>query len=329
MGYPSTPEIGPEQLKEISDLRFEVLGPGVVVFRSALDVPDFVCDHIDDCAEEAHKSRWTYETTEEGKTYALNEDGFKYRPEDVPDTPVRLLEPVNPQTPPEMRDYFVNCENVIYKCLLRYIDSYPMVVGSLWWKTRGHILRYGDTGRLGWHQDNDTNYRVTGGVRYFPRGQVALRQTMGALAYFNDCVDEPSMLDGKNFCGGHLLFHYLGIDYKPQKGDIIFFPTNYVCTHGVSRMQGGVRYAYLTFFGQGGNDPSAGIHIFESADSDRWCQPVWFDNIFDDYERYCKSEYSEWFDSDLEKGLNPVHQEREILRYESTHNAEEIHDGNK
>lgn len=306
---------------EMSKYKAEILGPGVVVFRSVLNVTDKVLEHIDSCAEEAHKFRWKYEESEDGTVYALNEDGFKYRPEDVPDAPVRLLEPVNQNTPPEMHNYFVECENVIYKCLIRYIDMYPMVVGSLWWKTRGHVLRYGETGRLGWHQDNDTNYRVTGGVRYFPRGQVALRQTMGALAYFNDSVENASQLDGKNFAGGHLLFHHLGIDYAPRKGDIIFFPTNYVCTHGVSRMEGGVRYAYLTFFGQGGNDPSAGIHIFENDESTSWCQPVWFDNIFDDYEMFCKSEYSLWNDSSLEKGLNPVYQQREILRYDSTHNA--------
>lgn len=324
MGFANTPLVDDDVLAEIGSLRYEELGAGVVVFRGVLDVPDFVLSYIDSRSEEAHKNRWTYEKSEDGTEYALNEDGFKYRPEDVPDAPVRLLEPVNEGTEKEVHEYFVYCEDMIYKCLMRYIDIFPMVVGSLWWKTRGHILRYGDTGRLGWHQDNDTNYRVTGGVRYFPRGQVALRQTAGALAYFNNSVDEQLELDGTNFLGGHLLFHHLGIDYKPQHGDIIFFPTNYVCTHGVSRMHSGIRYAYLTFFGQGGNDPSAGIHIFENDESQSWCQPVWFDNIFDDYERFCKSKHSLWFDSKLEKGLNPVHQQREIMRYEQTHNAKKI-----
>jgi len=237
MKMPSTPEIGENELKEISEFIVDDLGSGIVVFRGAFNVEDDILKHIDDCAAEAHKSRWSYLTGEDGVEYGINEDGFRYRLEDVPNAPVRLLEPVNDSTGEYAVKYFTYLEDVIYKCLIRYTDMFPLLVGSLWWKTRGHVLRYEGQGILGWHQDNDTNYKVTQGVRYMPRGQVALRQTAGALAYFNDCVDSKEELDGTNFTGGHLKFAYLGIDYKPQKGDIIMFPTNYICAHGVTQVQ--------------------------------------------------------------------------------------------
>lgn len=326
---PGTPQIGEEELKEIFGFECEHLGNGVMVFRNVFNVEDFVLKHIDETAEEAHKTRWTYVTDEDGTEYGINEDGFRYRISDVPETPVRLLAPVNRSTPKEVFDYFVNLEDVIYKCLIKYIDYFPLVVGSLWWKTRGHILRYHDKGRLGIHQDCDTNYKVTEGVRYMPRGQVALRQTAGALCYFNDCVDSEEEYDGTNFVGGHLQFVHLKIDYKPRKGDIIFFPTNYICAHGVSHMTMGTRYAYLTFFGQGGTDQNVGIQIYETWESKQWCPPVWFDHIYDDYERYCKSEYSIWDkpNPDIEPGANPVFQNRCVTQYGSTHLAEKITDG--
>ena len=326
MIMPGTPVIGEKELKEISEFVFEDLGSGIVVFKNVFNVEDRILQHIDNCAAEAHRVRWTYITGDDGIEYGINEDGFRYRLEDVPNAPVRLLEPVIESTDEYATEYFTELENVIYKCLIKYIDMFPLIVGSLWWRTRGHILRYDGGGILGWHQDNDTNYKVTEGVRYMPRGQVALRQTAGALAYFNNCVDSKDELTEETFVGGHLKFTYLGIDYKPQKGDIIMFPTNYICAHGVTKMEGGTRYAYLTFFGQGGTDESANIRIKESVESIQWCEPVWFDSIYDDYERYCKSEFSIWSHPtpDLELGANPVFQNRCVTQYGETHIAEKV-----
>jgi hypothetical protein len=326
MKFPSTPEIGEKELLEIGQLEFHDLGNGIVVFKNAFPVEKFVLSHIDECAEAAHKERWSFITGEDGVEYGINEDGFRYRMQDVPAAPVRLLYPVNDDTPRQIFDYFVSLEDAIYKCLIRYIDMFPLVVGSLWWKTRGHVLRYSGEGILGWHQDNDTNYKVTNGVRYMPKGMVASRQTAGALAYFNDHVETHEELNGENFCGGTLKFPYLGIEYKPQKGDVILFPTNYICAHGVTKMTGGTRYAYLTFFGQGASDEAANIRIVNNDESTLWCSPVWFDNIYDDYERYCKSEHSIWSkpSEGLELGSNPVFQNRCVTQYSDTHTAEQI-----
>jgi hypothetical protein len=156
---------------------------------------------------------------------------------------------------------------------------------------------------------------------------VASRQTCGALLYLNDCVDSEEELNGKNFTGGHLRFVHLGISYKPRKGDIIFFPTNFLAAHDVEKMGKGVRYSYLSFFGQGANDVPAGIVISEPDRSFEWCPAVWFNNIYDDYERYCKSPHSMYFEPEkygFEPGWNPVYQGRNVAQYSSTHEAVEI-----
>jgi hypothetical protein len=327
IAFPSTPEVNNEIIKEIASIETEILGPGVVVFRNAFDInQDIILSHIDGKAEEAHSTRWTYIDVD-GVTMGVNEDGFRYRMEDVPAAPVRLLDPVTIATPKEVTDFFYYIEEQIYKCLIKYIDHYPLMLGSIWWKTRGHVLRYGDGGRLGCHADNDTNYKVTGGVRYMPKGMVASRQTCGALIYLNDHVDSEEELNGKNFTKGNLRFVHLGISYKPRKGDIIFFPTNYVASHDVEQMGKGVRYSYLTFFGQGANDKNANIMVVEPEESYQWCPPVWLNNIYDDYEKYCKSEYSIYSDpekNNVELGWNPVYQGREVAQYSTSHDAIEI-----
>lgn len=328
--YPVSPDFDQNILAEIGAIESEELAPGIVVFRNAFEVDqNLILSYIDSHAEEAHKNRWTYIIGEDGIEYGINEDGFRYKIEDIPGTPVRLLHPVNNKTPEDVKNFFIYLEEQIYKSLIKYIDYYPLMLGCIWWKTRGHILRYGDGGRLGTHADNDTNYKVTKGVRYMPRGMVASRQTCGALIYLNDYVETEEELNGKNFTGGILRFVHLGVNYKPKRGDIIFFPTNYVASHDVEQMGKGVRYSYLTFFGQGADDIPANIRIKEPKDSKEWCPPVWLNNIHDDYEMYCKSEYSRYSEENMQKlgldpGWNPIYQGRSVAQYNTTHDALEV-----
>lgn len=328
--FPVSPIIDQKIIDEIGAIESEELGAGIVVLRNAFSMDQsLVLDYIDQNAAEAHKTRWNYITGEDGVEYGINEDGFRYKLEEIPGTPVRLLQPVNSNTPEEVKKFFIYLEEQIYKGLLKYIDYYPLMLGSIWWKTRGHILRYGDGGILGTHADNDTNYKVTNGIRYMPRGMVASRQTCGALIYLNDCVETEEELNGRNFTGGALQFVHLGIKYKPRRGDIIFFPTNYVASHNVERMGKGVRYSYLTFFGQGADDVPANIRIAEPEASFEWCPPVWLNNIYDDYEMYCKSPHSRYDDANstrlgVEPGWNPIYQGRNVAQYNQSHEAIEL-----
>jgi hypothetical protein len=324
--FPDTPLISEKELIEISEYKVEDLGGGVLVFRGAVKFEEEpVYQYLDERASKSHQHRWEYIVAEDGETYGINEDGFRYKPEDIPSTPVRILHPIDASTPENVKKFFFDIEETIYKCLIRYVDYFPLIVGCLWWKNRGHILRYEDQGILGAHCDNDTNYKVTQGVRYMPKGQMAARQTCGALVYLNDCVDSEEELNGRNFIGGHLHFFHLGIEYKPQKGDIVFFPTNYMASHEVDRMTSGVRYSYLSFFGQGSPHREANIDIAEPDASLQWCPATWMNNIYDDYEKYCKSEYSRFtVNKDINIGINPVYQGRCVAQYGTTHEAQGI-----
>lgn len=300
-----TPDISGEVLEEIRNLKFTDLGGGVVVFHDVMDVDlPLMSKWIDDNALAAHQQRWKYDIDKNGVVYAKNEDGNKFSIEQVETVPVRVLEPVQDGTEEEIVEIIRGWEDSIYKTLIRYIDMFPLVVGTIWWRNRGHVLRYDPGKHLGLHNDNDTNYRATGGERYIPYGQVGARQTVAVLLYINDCVDSVDELDGTNYSGGELYFPYLNISHKAKKGDIIIFPTNYVASHGVNEVTGGTRYAYLEFFSQGSPDINIRLEVAEPDEVSSWCVPHWIDTVYDDYQKYSnhiKQNYSH-----LKENLNKI-----------------------
>lgn len=308
-----TPNIDEAAIKEIMNLEVDVLGgpwSGVVRFPNSFNVDQKkMRDWIDANAQSAHQQRWEYRVDEAGVTYAVNEDGNKFSLEQINEVPVRVLEPVTIKTEPEFVDIFRYWEDSIYKCLIRYIDLYPMVLGTLWWRSRGHVIRYDVGQELGIHNDNDSNFRSTNGERFIPKGQVQMRQVVAVMLYVNDCVDEEDF-DGTNYVGGELVFPYLGIEQKPKSGDIIIFPTNYMATHGVNPVRNGQRYCYLEFWSQGSSHDEVLVNIAEPGEIDSWCRPHWIDSLYDDYSKY--SVYSEFENPDLVNRANPVYQNRSL-----------------
>jgi hypothetical protein len=148
------------------DMPMEVLGGGVVRVPGVVNINrEKISVWCDANAQKAHEQRWTYHKDRDGVTYATNEDGNKFSLEQIEEVPVRLLNPVEKDTDPEMIETFRYWEDQIYKCLIKYIDEYPMVLGTLWWRSRGHLMRYDEGDYLGIHNDNDSNFRSTQGKR--------------------------------------------------------------------------------------------------------------------------------------------------------------------
>jgi len=264
-----------EEMLEISNLKFENHGGAVLRFKNVFEV-DFpkVSKWIDARGKKAHEQRWKYKTDKNGVRYAENEDGNKFTIEQAEMVPVRVLQPVEQDTEEEMVQLFQDWERAIYKCLIRYIDEYPLVLGTLWWRNRGHILRYDKGTFLGLHNDNDTNAK--------------------------------EKIDGTNYMGGELYFRYLDIDVSAKAGDIVIFPTNFVASHGVKEVTDGIRYAYLEFYSQGSPDANVRIEVVEPNEMDDWCKPHWIDSIYDDYWEYA-AKYNSKVDSD-----NPIYSNRNL-----------------
>ena len=61
--------------------------------------------------------------------------------------------------------------------------------------------------------------------------------TLSSVGWFNDDYD-----------GGELWFPYLNLTFKPQKGDVLFFPSTYIYAHGSKEVTKGVKYSAVTMF---------------------------------------------------------------------------------
>ena len=61
--------------------------------------------------------------------------------------------------------------------------------------------------------------------------------TLSSVAWFND-----------NYDGGELWFPYLNLNFKPQKGDILFFPSTYIFAHAAQPVSNGTKYSAVTMF---------------------------------------------------------------------------------
>lgn len=265
-----------EQLELLKTTEFTNHGGGVVQFHNVVDIPqDRVLPYID---EHAYVPSCGFEIKEreDGTKYIIDFDGNE-RPYDILlGLPLRLGGygmdgPVEPYTPDDIRDFFVDCEKGLYRCLIRYIDLFPMILNTIQWKNRGHVLKYLPGAALGIHNDNDTNYRTKDGQRYFTGREVAMYQVVNAIVYFND-----------DYQGGEFYFPYLDVVLKPKPGDIVFFPANYVGTHAVKVVTSGERYTYLAQFGHGESHEGEMVEPLESKD---WLPPVYFPFIHQDFDK--------------------------------------------
>jgi hypothetical protein len=289
------PKLDESQLKLISETKFTNHGGGVIQFHSAVSVPqEKILPYIDKYSS-VPMCGFTLEEKEDGTKRAVDFEGREFPYESLLAMPMRLGGdqndgPVEWHTPDDIKDFFVECEKALYRGLIRYIDIFPMILNTVWWKNRGHCLKYLPGASLGLHNDNDTNYRTKDGQRYFTGRGVAMGQTVNAIVYFND-----------DFDGGEFYFPYSNINIKPKPGDIVFFPANYLGTHGVAPVKEGIRYTYLSQFGHG---ETPNTEVVEALDSKDWLPPVFFPFIHQDYDRLVQQGYSVYdFQRDIDNGF--------------------------
>ena len=259
----------------------EHLGGGTVVFRNAIEVPQHVViPHLEQLKEEARSQMFTIVRDENGKPlHAMNQGGFIYDLEKTSKAPVRMMNLDHP--------FFAECEKALYAALLRYIEMFPAILQSLWWRSEGHILAYDKGGALGFHSDNDVNYRY-GAV---PPTEHATRNVLSALIYFNDCVDEGEEETSYSFSGGHMTVPYFDVDIKPRTGDICMMPASYIGAHEILEVTRGTRYSYLGWFAQGSEDERRGVNPQHEKSSSTIGVQYWMKTIIEDYEQYIVEKY--------------------------------------
>lgn len=276
----------------INESNIEKYDMGIVVFKDVIEMTeyDYVLDKISLMKKEALEKDYTIISDELGKPlYAINRSGHRYAIDDLEKSCSHIMNFVDESSDEKYVNFFEMCEQALYQCLIRYVEFFPMMLPCLWWRTQGHIVAYGPGSSFGTHCDNDVNYKP--GAE--PDQQLAIRNVVGGLIYFNDSVDEDDFSKNKkNYIGGKISFPYANFTYTPKSGDVIMFPSNYLGTHEVESVTKGERYAYVGYFAQGSNDSSKGINIRNPSPTIDSGQ-VWMPDIVSDYVKSVKLRHSD------------------------------------
>jgi hypothetical protein len=267
---------------EIKEENIEIHDMGIVLFKNVLPMDEhgYILDFARSLRLKALEDDFTFINDDLGNPqYAINRSGHRYSLEDVDIACNHIMNFMHEGLDKKYFDFFKACEEVLYSCMLRYVEVFPMVLTCLWWRTQGHIVGYGKGARFGKHCDNDVNYQP--GAE--PDQQLAIRNVLGSIIYFNNSVSSYDKVRSNNdYIGGEIIFPYAKFTYSPKAGDVLMFPSNYLGTHKVMECKEGERYAYVGYFAQGSNDPNRGINIRQPSEVMDSGQ-VWMPTIVEDY----------------------------------------------
>ena len=264
------------------------LGSGVVLFENAFNLD---WDYLIDIVKKETEKEWSQMYKEAidpntGEHCYVNRSGYFFSKEGINLMP-RRAGSVHQTNDKQFKDTLNFIEKTKDEYLLKYFELFPLAYKCVWWKVKGHFLEYKDGVYLGKHSDNSVDYYY--GIQHPPM-QLAIRGVVTALVYLNSSTETESK-DLNSFVGGEHYFNYLNIKYKPKKGDILMFPSNYMAAHEVMPVTSGFRYSYLGWYSQGtpnelvGENVADPISDFETADK---ATNVYMPNLREDFANYLK-----------------------------------------
>jgi hypothetical protein len=265
-------------------MKLENLGGGVSLFRDAIKIDkEWLIPNLVDMRKNVILEDFTIIHDENGiPVHAINRSGHRYEVERI-DHVNRITNLLMNDLDGSRYEFFRMCEETIYNSLLMYIEQYPMILPSLWWKEQGHVVAYSPGSAMGLHSDNDVNYQPNA----VPDLQLATRHVVGCIIYLNDSIEvDEYKNDSNDYVGGEIEFIYLGIKHKPMSGDLLIFPSNYLATHEVLDILSGYRFAYISYFSHGSEDIARGISPAGPSSGQ-----VWVPEIFEDYKNYLSQKY--------------------------------------
>lgn len=187
------------------------LAPGIYVYQNVFNNPTALIEDIED----VFGSSW-----QNGTIFSNNENDPSKIDSNFRDCSVVVIGTPNSTSSEKNDDLHHLITESMLVCYRDYLSSFGMSHNDLT-SDNWQVLRYGSGQHFDSHADD--------GFR-FPR-------TVSITAYLND-----------NYTGGEIEYKNFKIKYKPEAGDIIVFPANYVYNHKVIPVEVGTRYAIVNWF---------------------------------------------------------------------------------
>mgnify|MGYP003135569042 FL=1 len=218
----------------------EHLGGGVVLYEKAVKDVDWELLYSF-CEEQLKREHPTHYTEGNdpltGEAGYINRNGYFFPFDAVDKMPFHMAY-AHKDAPDDVKAILDLFEEARDTALWEdYLHRFPLAGKCIWWKIKSHILRYPEGSFIGAHSDVSTDYEY---AKPHPPNQIATRTVVSTLAYLND-----------NYEGGDLIFEYLDIEYKPKRGDLLLFPSNYMGAHRTTTVTKGIRYSHVGWYCHG------------------------------------------------------------------------------
>ena len=202
---------------------------GIVEFMDAVEIDQDELDAWMLLRQECEPSDYTL--NEDGNY--VNRGGYTFTPEQIGISPVRYL---NLTPDGEDLTFHNKIRDAAYDCLVKYVEIYPSVWRSIWWRVDGQIACYTNGQGMGSHSDRE--------IEYTP-GQVPESEA----PIYNEI--SSTLILRKADTGGELKFATSNSKFNPDPGTLIMYPSNFIGAHAVEPVGEGERISYIEFFGQG------------------------------------------------------------------------------
>lgn len=210
------------------------LGNGIMYFK---DVFTFDNDYFNGFTKRLHdlgkspeqivaQGDDAYVTTEGGYRVARNKAGY---------APRRFSELSTLDN--EDKQFIEDVRDAIHKCVIEYCRFFPIVIENIRWATNGYVIKYENGQSIGAHSDCNIAYAEDGVT---PVNSFPMQNILTCALFFND-----------DFGGGEVSYRPWGISIKPKPGSVLVYPSSYMGCHEVAPVTGGIRYAYLCWYGHG------------------------------------------------------------------------------
>jgi hypothetical protein len=197
-------------------LQFYHLGDpkfGVKVYKNTIpaesNIPNRLCNLLDNSTHEHF--RWHDSLVGEGIVMPEYRDCVDFK----------MDESFISGTPKEYND-IINVYNTVANaqktCLREYESNYNI---HMKYMEAINFVKYGADQHFSVHTDHGFSYICT----------------VSCVTYLND-----------DYSGGELYFPYLDIEWRPESGDSIFFPSTFIYAHSSKPVKSGVKFSAVTMF---------------------------------------------------------------------------------
>jgi hypothetical protein len=199
---------------DVSTLKIDNPANGVYIYRNALSKDLDIVNRLENVILENNDEWFKWTTAMVGYQQVMKD----YR--DCVDFKVgrKDVEEREKAANSDLKNIYNDIDDRLKACLKHYCSIYNLQMD---FQEVVNFVRYGKDQHFQVHSDSGFSYVCT----------------VSTVMYLND-----------DYEGGELWFPHLDYTYKPEAGDIVLFPSNFIYAHSSLPVKDGIKYAAVTMF---------------------------------------------------------------------------------